>query len=406
MTSQARRNVSEKLTALAVQRAAEPGTYIDGRGLMLLVGPSGSKSWILRLQHNGRRRDYGLGGYPDTSLAEAREKATQFRKDVRAGGDVIAAKQSRPEHATFREAAEAMLTGLIGEGRFSANSERIARARLETYAYPKLGRLQLQSINADVVAEALRPIWLKKSETALRVRQLIIRVLRFALPDGYLIETTLAKAVTDRLPRQPRGEHHPAMPYTKVADFMASLAENSGMGALALRFAILTAARSGEVRGAKWDEIDRKAKLWTIPASRMKAGKEHRVPLTLEALALLDQAAESRIKGSALLFPSPLKKGQPVSDMTLTKIMRDAGLEFVPHGFRSTFRDWAAEQTSASREVIEACLAHSVGSDVELAYKRTDFLEKRRDLMAAWAAHLSGVGEAIIVPFPLAGAGN
>lgn len=389
-----------KLTALGVQRTTKPGSYVDGRGLMLVVSPSGSKSWILRLQHNGRRRDYGLGGYPDTSLAEARAKAVQFRKDIRAGHDVIALKRQKPEHGTFREAAEAMLANLIGEGKYSANSERIARSRLETYAYPRLGRLQLQSIDADTISEALRPIWLSKPETALRVRQLIIRTLRSALPNGYLLTTALANAVSDRLPRQPQGGHHRAMPYSNLPGFMGRLAERNSMGALALRFAILTVARSGEVRGADWSEIDLEAGVWTVPAARMKSGKEHRVALTQEALDMLERLAAFRRKGVALVFPSD--RAAPLSDMTLTKVMRDMGVDYVPHGFRSTFRDWAAEQTSSPREVIEACMAHTVGSDVELAYKRTDFLAKRRKLMVAWGAFCAGTGAATVVPLTAA----
>lgn len=395
-----KRHMSDKLTALGVQRISAPGSYMDGRGLMLVVRPSGSKSWVLRFQHDGRRRDYGLGGFPDLGLADAREKAAQFRKDIRAGRDVIAERRPKAEHVTFKDAAEAMLAKLMAEGRLSPRTEQGARSKLETYAYPKLGRLQLQSIDADVLAETLRPVWLRKPEAARRARQLIIRVLRFGLPNGAALENALAKAVTDRLPRQPRAENHPAMPYADIPAFLAGLKDNAGMGALALTFAILTAARSGEVRGATWGEIDPDARLWTVPASRMKMGREHRVPLTVEALALLKRVAPLRQRGSELIFASQLKPGHPVSDMTLTKVMRDAGLAYVPHGFRSSFRDWAAEQTSTDREVIEACLAHATGNEVELAYKRTDFLDKRRSLMDAWGAYCAGRSKGEVVAFP------
>jgi integrase len=297
-----------------------------------------------------------------------------------------------------------MIAIRITEGKYSGNAERIARSRLETYAYPKLGLLQLQSIDADVLAETLRPIWLKKHETAIRVLALVTQVLRAALPDGYKLKGNLASAVADRLPRRPKGSHHAAMPYSEVPAFLARLVERGGMGALALQFVVHTAARSGEVRGATWAEIDMEGALWTVPASRMKVGKEHRVALSGAALAVLASVAPFRhsSKASSLVFPS--STGGPLSDMTLTKVMRDMKANAVPHGFRSTFRDWAAEQTSADRDVIEACLAHAIGGEVELAYKRTDFLEKRRKLMAAWAAFCAGSElSGKVVPFSKVG---
>ena len=387
-----------RLTALGVEALRTPGRYTDGGGLFLLVRPEGSRQWVLRLQHNGHRRDYGLGGYPQYGLKEARQRAEQYRRDLLAGRDVVAQRRfPKPEFETFRHTAEGWLTKVVAEAKYSANSERIARARLETYAFPKLGHLQLQSINADAIADALRPIWLKKHETAVRVRELVIRVLRFGLPDGYRLKGTLASDVSDRLPPRPEGGHREALPYADLPAFMVRLAERNGIGTLALQFAILTAARSREVREASWNELDLEAGLWTVPASHMKAKKAHRVPLPPEAVALLGKVTPFRRKGG-LVFPSI--KGKPLSDMTLTKVMRDMKADAVPHGFRSTFRDWAAEQTSFSREVIEACLAHTVGNDVELAYKRTDFLEKRRALMDAWGAYCIGSGKGELVAFP------
>ncbi|HET6388582.1 tyrosine-type recombinase/integrase [Hyphomicrobium sp.] len=374
---------SKRLTALEVARLTKPGAYGDGRGLMLLVKSSGTRSWILRISYNGKRRDFGLGGYPAIPLSKAREIAEEYRQAIREGRDPLAHKFKKPERQTFRDAAEATLTGLAGDKLGEKTISRM-RARLEMHAYPKLGRLEVQSIDADVLAEALRPIWTAKPETARRVRQYIIRVLRFARPDGHLLEGALAKAVTDRLPAQKDGEHHAAMPYAELPAFMAKLSAKESKGSLALRFTILNAARSGETRGATWSEIDREKAVWEIPASRMKMRKAHRVPLSPEALAVVEMAAKFRRPDSDLLFPSDA--GTPLSDMTLTKILRDMNLPYRVHGMRSTFADWRADETDYPEEIAEAALAHEVPDDVKRAYRRTDFFDRRRELMRDWAA--------------------
>lgn len=381
---------SKRLTALEVGRLTKAGTYGDGRGLMLLVKPSGTRSWILRATSNGKRRDFGLGGYPAISLSKAREIAEEYRQAIREGRDPLAHKFKKPERQTFRDAAEATLSGLAGDKLGEKTISRM-RARLEMHAYPKLGRLEVQSIDADVLAEALRPIWTAKPETARRVRQYIIRVLRFSRPDGHLLEGALAKAVTDRLPAQKDGEHHAAMPYTELASFMAKLAGKDSKGSLALRWTILNAARSGETRGATWSEIDREAEVWEIPASRMKMRKAHRVPLSQEALAVIEAASTFRRPDCDLLFPSDA--GTPLSDMTLTKILRDMDLPYRVHGMRSTFADWRADETDYPEEIAEAALAHDVPDAVKRTYRRTDFFDRRRDLMRDWASFCTSEAE-------------
>lgn len=381
---------SRKLTALKINSLTEPGSHGDGMGLMLLVKPSGRKSWILRLSYHGKRRDFGLGGYPAISLAKAREAAESYRTAVREGRDPLAFKQKKPERQLFREAAEATMTGLVG-AKLSETTVATMRKRLETYAYAKIGGLEVQTIDAEVLANLLRPIWTSKPETALRVRQAIIRVLRFSRPDGHLLEGALAKAVSDRLPRQPDSQHHAAMAHKDLPVFLTKLAAKGTKGALALQFTVLTAARSGETRGASWSEIDRAARVWDIPATRMKMKKAHRVPLSDATLAILDKAAEHKRQDTDLIFPS--EAGTPLSDMTLTKVLRDMKQDCRVHGFRSTFADWRADETDYPEEIAEAALAHEVPDDVKRAYRRTDFFDKRRALMADWGAFCSGIAQ-------------
>lgn len=375
---------SKRLTALEISNLATPGTYGDGMGLMLLIKQSGTKSWILRARYGGKRRDFGLGGYPAVSLAKAREEAGKYRAAIREGRDPLAFKHRGPERQLFREAAESTMLGLVGS-KLSEATVATMRARLEAYAYPKIGRLEVQSIDADVLADLLRPIWTSKPDTAQRVRQAVIRVLRFSRPDGHLLEGALAKAVSDRLPRQPDSKHHAAMPHAELPAFIETLQGKGTKGSLALQFTILTAARSGEARGALWSEIDRAAAVWEIPAARMKMKKPHRVPLSRAALAILDHAEQFRRKGCDLVFPS--EAGTPLSDMTLTKVLRDMKLRCRVHGFRSSFADWRADETEYPEELAEAALAHEVPDDVKRAYRRTDFFDKRRALMADWGAY-------------------
>lgn len=369
-----------KLTQASIRGALKaPGRYRDGDGLMLWVSKPGVASWVCRVQNDGKRRDFGLGSFKLVSLAEAREKAREVKKAIVRGDDPHTLWQQPPKlRRRFRDVSEEFI-----ERKLSPASQKLARARLKNYAYPTLGKLQIQSLDADAIANTLAPIWQSKPETAKRVRQLIIRVIRFARPDGPLLETTLARGVADRLPTQPKRGRFAAMSVNELPNFMRRLENKSGVGALALQALILTAARSGEIRGARWSEIDLEARVWTVPEERMKARRVHRVPLSPEAIHIFSRAAEWRRPNCELVFPS-VRDGQ-LSDMTLTKAVRDLGVtDATVHGFRSTFRDWAGEYTSIPGEVAEAALAHTVPNAVEAAYKRTTFFDRRRDLMDAW----------------------
>lgn len=385
-----------KLTQAHIRAAlAKPGRHHDGDGLILFVRESGQASWVARIQNGGARREFGLGSLRAVALGEAREKAAQVKSALVAGRDPHLAIQPPKELTrTFREAALAFLEAKTADAKISDAKQKQQLSQLKAYAFPALGKLQVQSIDADAIAACLRPIWTRKPETARKVRSLIIRTLRFARPDGALFIGTLGPAVADRLPAQPKRGNFEAMPYTDLPAFMERLSDKGGMGALALRVAILTAARSGEVRGATWGELDLDGAVWTVPAERMKARRQHRVPLSSAAVALFRAAASVKRSGTDLIFPAG--SGNALSDMTLTKVLRDMKAPCTVHGFRSTFRDWAAEQTSLPGEVAEAALAHTVPKAVEAAYRRTDFFDKRRELMDAWASFANGRGAEIV----------
>ncbi len=375
------------LTALQIKNA-KPGRYADGKGLYLLVGPTGSKSWVLRVQVDGRRRDYGLGSLDLVkSLAEARQKAEDWRKLAKEGHNPSAeAKRQRASKTTFEDAAQTYYDERKASWKNGKHQDQWINT-LKTYAYPSLGKLSVDSIDAHDVAQALLPIWGDKGETARRVKQRIGSVLDYSNAKGWRASEAPMRAVGTLLKgiRQPKQKNFAAMPYKQVAYFMPKLSEaGETVGRLGLQFLILTAARSGEVRGALWSEIDLKKKVWTIPASRMKMDQEHQVPLSDVALALLEKAkAHSVVKPEGLVFPGLKRK--PLSDMTLSKVLRSNGGEgFTVHGFRSSFKDWASEQGYPS-EWSEAALAHTVANRVEAAYRRTKFLEQRIKLMKAWS---------------------
>ncbi|GAC1574090.1 MAG: site-specific integrase [Sphingomicrobium sp.] len=377
-----------KLTATAVKGARVPGRYPDGDGLMLIVGDNGARRWMFRLQVNGKRRDFGLGSAKDVSLAEARESAAALRKQVLAGIDPVAEKKREREPIpTFAVAARRVHEE---HKRGWKNGKHQAQwiATLETYAFPKLGDLTVDVIEGPAVRDVLAEIWLDKPETARRVRQRIGTVLDWAYAKGFRSTEAPMRSLSKGLPRQPRkgDRHHAALPYTEVPAFLSKLRERVSVGRLALEAALLTAARSGEVRGATWGELDLETATWTIPADRMKAGKPHVVPLSAPALDAFQRAGEFRQAESDLVFPG-MCSGKQLSDMTLLKVLRDMDAGVTVHGFRSSFRDWVAEATYTAGEVAEAALAHAVPSAVERAYKRTDFFEKRRKLMDAWAAY-------------------
>ena len=387
-----------RLTQAHIRAAlGKPGRHHDGDGLVLSVRESGQASWVARIQHDGARREFGLGSLRAVGLSEAREKASLVKASLIAGRDPhLALKPPKELTRTFREAALGFLEAKAADSKISDAKRKQSLSQLKAYAFPSLGKLQVQSIDADAIAACIRPIWTRKPETARKVRSLIIRTLRFARPDGALFIGTLSPAVADRLPAQPKRGNFDAMPYSDLPAFMTRLADKGGMGALALRTAILTAARSGEIRWATWSELDLKAAVWTVPADRMKARRVHRVPLSPAAVALFEQAASIKRAGTDLIFPAP--SGKALSDMTLTKIMRDMDAPYTVHGFRSTFRDWVAEQTNHPGEIPEAALAHAVPKAVEAAYRRTDFFDIRRGLMDAWAAFALGRGGADVVP--------
>lgn len=374
-----------KLTQGAVKAALnKPGKYHDENGLMLLVSAPGKGSWVARIQHNNKRRDYGLGSLPTVGLAVAREKAQEVKRALNEGRDPRTLWQAaKGMELLFRETALAML-----DDKFSGKTKEQAKSRLSRFVFPKLGKLQLQSITADNIADTLRPIWLEVPEAALRTRELVIRVLRYGRPDGPLLEATMARAVSDRLPPQPARGNFAAMPYAYIPGFMRRLKQKPGMGALALRLGILTAVRPGEARLATWEEFDLIARVWTIPGKRMKKRREHRVPLSPQALAVLKEAAEFCIVGTSLVFPGA-KGGEPMSDATVRKCLRDMGEPYTVHAMRSTFRDWAAENTETELHVGGAALSHQK-EKTSGAYLRTDFLGKRKPLMEQWGRYACG----------------
>lgn len=375
-----------KLTAVKIRSLTEPGRYSDGDGLFLEINGKGAASWILRVQNNGKRQDIGLGSTKSVSLKDARDAAFATRQKIAQGIDPVAErKQERQAIPTFREAAK-----LVHEEHEKAwkNGKHQNQwiATLTTYAFPKIGDLTVDKIEGPAIREVLIPIWLSKPETARRVRQRIGTVLDWACAKGFRATEAPMRSLSKGLPRQPKKDgHFAAMPYADVPTFVEKLGERESAGRLALEALILTATRSGEIRGATWAELDLKAALWTIPAARMKMGKVHIVPLPPQAVAVFERAQRYKVGISDLVFPGQDVK-RPLSDMTLLKVLRDMELMVTVHGFRSAFRDWVAEQTDYSGEVAEAALAHTVSNKVEAAYRRTDFLDKRRLLMRDWAA--------------------
>ena len=379
-----------RLTIKAIREATRPGRYGDGGTLYLNVAPGGTKSWVQRITIDGKQRDIGLGPWPVVTLAEARDLAIDNRRAVRRGVDPLADKH-RAKVPTFLEAAQRT---------FEANRARWRNAKvaanwlqqLERHAFPKLGHRRVDAIDREAVLSVLTPIWTVKPEAARKVRQRISATLRWAEAHGFIDHNPAGEAINGALPAQPSvREHLRALPYHEVGAALATIDESAASVAakLCLRFLVLTAARSGEARGATWSEIDMEACEWRIPGSRMKAGQDHRVPLSDAVLAVLDRARDLR-DGSDLIFPSPRRPGQELSDMTLTKVLRTTGFaeRATVHGFRSSFRDWAAEKTSAPHAVMELALAHAVGSKVEQAYARSDLLARRRDLMQRWSDYL------------------
>ena len=383
-----------KLTVKKVRAINQPGLYGDGNTLYLRVAPGGSKQWVQRLTIHGKRRDIGLGGCSWVTLAEARDAAYANRRMARRGGDPLAVKR-QPKVPTFREAAQRTFEALRPRWR----SEKVAAnwmQKLERHALARLGDIPVDRIGREHVLAVLTPIWTTKPETGRKVRQNIRATLKWCQAHGFVQFNAAGEAIDGALPRMPAVKtHFRALPYAEIPEAL-EVVQTSGasrVAKLALKFLIFTAARSGEVRGATWAEIQ--SDVWKIPGERMKAGIEHRVPLSPPALEVLEQTRALN-DGSALVFPSPVRHGRTLSDMTLTKVLRDTGLaaRATVHGFRSSVRDWCAD-TGKAREVAEAALAHTVGG-VEGAYFRSDLFERRRRLMDAWAAFLTAVEVKIV----------
>ncbi len=373
-----------KLTAAQVRNLKTPGRYMDGDGLALVITAPQKGYWVLRATVNGRRRDIGLGSLDLVKLAEAREAAIDMRRDIQRGLDPVAErKRQKIEILTFKAAAKKVHAEQTASWKNGKHQDQWLNT-LESYAFPKLGDRLVNDIEGPLIREVLLGIWLSKPETARRVKQRIGVVLDWAYANGMRSTEAPMRSLNRALPRQPKKDgHFAAMPYEDVPAFIQHLRKRNSVTRLALEFLILTAARSGEVRGAKWSEIDLEGKLWTVPADRMKVGKKHTVPLTAAAINVLERARPFYAECSDLVFPGR-NVLRPLSDMTLLKVMRCAELPFTVHGFRSAFRDWAAERSSFPGEVAEAALAHTVANRVEAAYRRTDYLDKRKLLMKDW----------------------
>ena len=380
-----------RLTVAKVKSLQRPGRYGDGSGLYLNIAKRGSKSWVQRITIDGRRRDMGLGGYPDVSLAQARRRASDNRAAVADGRNPMA-ENRRASTPTFREAARAVHAIKVPTWRNKKHADSWMQT-IERHAFPVIGDSRIDNIVKQDVLRILTPIWTSKPETARRVRQRVRAIFDWAIAHDYIEYNPAGEAIKAALPTMPKvKEHLRSLPYKEVPAALdaISITESATASKLCLRFAILTAARPGEARGASWEDIDLAASLWVIPAERMKAEREHRVPLSDLAISLLEEA-KSLADGSSLVFPSPVNHGKPVSENTLGKVLKSAGLhsKTTAHGFRSSFRIWAQENTSSSHAAMELALAHSVGSAVEQAYMRSDLLEQRRTLMQQWANFLA-----------------
>ena len=375
------------LSAARVKALKEPGRYSDGGGLHLFISKAGRKSWVLRITVDGHRRDIGLGGYPTVSLALAREKAADNRAAIAEGRDPVAEKHS-PAMPTFRQAAQAV---------YKANKPRWRNGKhtaswlqtLERHVMPRLGNTTLDRIDRSQVLAVLKPIWTTRPETARRVRQRMRTIFKWAMAHDFIESNPAGEAIDGALPPMPKVKaHFRALPYQEVGLALETIemSQASIAAKLCFRFLVLTAARSGEARGATWDEIDLQARVWRIPSTRMKAGSEHRVPLSRQALELVEKAYDLHDETN-LVFPSPQRRGSQLSDMTLTKILRSIGLarQATVHGFRSSFKNWTLEQTDTPWAVSEAALAHTLGNATEQAYARSDLFERRRELMQMWA---------------------
>ena len=382
------RRPQNALSTAFVRTVAQPGRYCDGHGLYLEVQPSGSRSWVQRIAIRGRRRELGLGGFPLVTLKDARAQALVNRRLARAGGDPLAEKRRAKGVPTFADAAEQVWTQMQ-PGWSSPRHAHDWKASLTKYVFPHIGRMPVCDVTSADMLDTLRRIWHAQPETARRVRQRISAVMEWAIAMQYRTDNPCDRLGPALGRQQKLVRHMRALPHGQVAAAIKAVQASKAtrMVKLAFEFLVPTAGRSGEVRLATWDEIDRDGLVWTIPATRMKAKREHRVPLFGRAAQILD-AARKAGNGGALIFPAV--RGSRLSDMMFSKLLKDLEIGAVPHGFRSSFRDWAAEETDHPREVVEAALAHVIQNKVEAAYARSDLFERRRLLMADWAAYING----------------
>ncbi|MDL0433709.1 tyrosine-type recombinase/integrase [Marinobacter sp. TBZ242] len=380
---------------------AGPGKHEDGGGLRLVVSGGGAKKWVLRFTLKGKRREMGLGSFPDTGLADARRKAEHYRRLAKDGADPIQARDAEQQETstpTFTSCA----ARYIQSHRRSWRNAKHARqwvSTLKAYARPVIGNMPVDEIDTQDIVSILNPIWISKTETAKRVQGRIENVLDYAAAHKYRDESNPARwrGHLDKLLAKPsrvkKVSHHPAMPYDEVAAFMADLKGYTSISSKALQFLILTATRTSEVLRTEWQEIDLENATWTIPAERMKARREHRVPLPTQAVSLLSDLP--RLQGNPYVFPGA-RLGRPLSNMAMLQLMRGMGYgvggergDYVPHGFRSSFRDWSGEVSSYPRDVAEMALAHTIENKVEAAYRRGDLFEKRRAMMQEWADYIA-----------------
>jgi integrase len=385
---------SNRLSAMGAARATKPGRYADGGGLYLQVSQSGTRAWLFRFMRNGVARHMGLGSVRDVSLAEARTKAGECRKLLLSGADPIEqhrairlkAKFDSAHTITFRECAERHIAAHEA-GWKNAKHRAQWKSTLATYAYPVIGGLSVSAVDTALVLKAIEPIWGAKPETASRLRGRIEAVLDWARARGFRHGENPARwrgHLDKLLPARrkiARVKHHAALPFAEIPAFMSELRARAGVSARALEFAILTATRTGETLNARWSEIDTASKIWTIPAERMKAGRAHRVPLSIRALQILEGLPR---EGDFVFIGAHADR--PLSNMSLLSTLRRMGRDdLTAHGFRSTFRDWCADRTTCERDVAEMALAHAIKDQSEAAYRRGDLLEKRRALMSHWA---------------------
>ena len=387
----------KELTAAQVRGNLPPGSYTDRDGLTLRVASSGNKQWVQRITINHKQASIGLGTFPAVGLSDARRAAADNRSAVQQGLDPRETKQQERQEAaaraaipTFQEVAETV----IELRRPTWSSDRHVTQWTESlakYAFPVIGRKRVDTVTTADLLAVLTPIWVDHPETSTRVKQRIGKVLDYAIANGWRADNPAGGVLNAVLPRRPRLKaHHRALPYADIAEAMKTVRESNAdtVTRLAFEFLVLTVARAGEVREAVWSEIDLDTRTWTVPAARMKARREHRVPLSGRAVEVLTEARECS-RGKGLVFPSK-RSGRPLSNMAFTALLKRLNIDAVPHGFRSTFKDWTIEQTATPWAVGEAALAHILGNSVEAAYARTDAFDRRRALMEEWANFIDG----------------